>query len=93
MPLTDDITRLTSVVVRMLVAEGTPTRLRQRTKLDLSQVGKACGVSASVVGSWEDGVAQPTTQEALAWLTLLYDRQPSTMRQANARTRAGKERT
>jgi transcriptional regulator with XRE-family HTH domain len=87
MTLNDDLARLASVVVRMLVADATPTRLRIVAGLDLSQVGKACGVSASVVGSWEEGLAQPTTQEALAWLTLLYDRQPSTLRQALIRSR------
>ena len=91
MALVDDVQRLTGILVHLLVADGRTVVLRQRAKLDLGQVGKACGVSASVVGSWEDGIAQPTTQEALAWLTLLYDRQPSTLRQANARAR--KERT
>ena len=88
MALVDDVQRLTGILVHLLVADGRTIGLRQRAKLDLGQVGKACGVSASVVGSWEDGIAQPTTQEALAWLTLLYDRQPSTLRQANARARA-----
>ena len=92
MAVVDDVQRLTSIVTRLMVADGVPTRLRQRAKIDASALGKACGVSASVITGWESGLAEPSTAQSLAWLSTLYDAQPSSWRQASrviARERAG----
>lgn len=74
MPMTDDLSRLASIVTRDLVLSGRARAIRQQTGLSLSELGKASGVTAELVGLWESGKAAPTTQQALAWLSLLTER-------------------
>jgi DNA-binding transcriptional regulator YiaG len=79
MPTTDDIARLVAIMVRQHQGQRAAA-LRRAAYGDgndsFSRVAKVCGTSPSVVQAWEDGIAQPTTQEGLAWLTHLYAIQP-----------------
>ena len=50
--------------------------MRQKSGLPASHIGKLCGVSASQVYAWERGTGQPTTSEALRWLTVLHEQTP-----------------
>ena len=75
MGLQDDVARLVSILVRQHQG-GLAEQLRMAayglTGDAIGKVAKACGVSPSVIRAWETGAATPTTQEGLAWLTLLY---------------------
>lgn len=74
MPLTDDIARLTAIQVRQHQgAMGLAERLRATAGLDVGVIAKACGCKPSQVVCWERGEARPTTAQALAWLSVLYD--------------------
>ncbi len=72
MALTDDIARLTFVSINQHIASGQMAALRLRSRLTLDQLGKACGVSGSVVQSWMNGTSTPTTAQGLALLDTLY---------------------
>src|SRR6266568_966980 len=74
MALQDDVNRLVMIDAARAVLSGQARQLRQAAGLSLSEVGKACGTTASVIGMWEDSLARPTVQQALAWQTLLLDR-------------------
>ena len=74
MALQDDIARLTAIVTRDLVLSGRAQHYRQASGLGLSEVGKASGVTAAQVGVWETGHAAPSTQQSLAWLSLLLEK-------------------
>ena len=91
MAVADDITRITAILVRM-VQGGPAAVLRQQRGLTASAIGKACGASASQVYSWESGTSQPTTQQALAWLTSLHEMAPSPIVGGNRSAAAEAER-
>ena len=76
MPGSDDISRLAAIQVRQHQG-GKAERLRQQRGLAASAIGKACGVSASLIYEWERGTLMPTTQQSLAWLTALYELTPN----------------
>jgi DNA-binding transcriptional regulator YiaG len=83
MPLNDDVARLTSATVRLLVHSGELKQMRQFTishrgeiGLPVSLIAKACGVSAATVQSWESGFSEPTTAQALAWLDVITKHLP-----------------
>lgn len=86
MPLTDDVERLTAVMVRQHQRGGLAAQIRRESQLEASEIAKACGTSPDVVRAWEDGRAQPTTHEALAWLHLMYSQQrtPAQLRDSTA---------
>ena len=73
---TDDIARLALILARMhaIPQHATGATLRAGARLEVSQVAKACGVTAEVVRMWEAGRLTPTTSQTLAWLSLLYER-------------------
>jgi DNA-binding XRE family transcriptional regulator len=75
MALQDDITRLTSIVVSLHRVQLLAQVLRRSVPITPSELGKLCGVTAETMLAWERGELQPTTQQALAWLTVLWDRQ------------------
>lgn len=77
MATTDDIARLTAVLVRQAQQNGEAAALRRTSGLEASAIGKACGVSAGQVMAWEAGYAQPTTSEGIAWLSILWNSQKS----------------
>src|SRR5262245_13327854 len=84
MALNDDVERLTRIEV-ITHWQGPNSLARQcRTACNLkgSEIGKVCGVAESTIYEWERGAAQPTTQQALAWMDFL------TQRLAAARVRA-----
>jgi hypothetical protein len=68
--LVDDIARLTAWQVAQ-IQDGPAASARQRCGLPASAIGKACGVGADVIYSWEQGLSDPTTQQGLAWLEFL----------------------
>lgn len=82
MALTDDVTRLTEILVRQH-QDGQAARLRLQARLSLGDVGKACGVSGEQVAAWEAALSKPTTQEGLAWMSLLWARQPGPLSRAD----------
>jgi DNA-binding transcriptional regulator YiaG len=69
--LTDDTARLAMIQVRLLVMDGSVQRFRALAGLSHGQLGKACGVTAAEVDSWERGVSEPTPGQALSWLDAL----------------------
>jgi DNA-binding transcriptional regulator YiaG len=71
MALTDDIGRLAGILTRLMIQSGETQRLRIWCRLERSQIGKACGVTAETVQAWESGIAEPTPAQALAWLDCL----------------------
>jgi DNA-binding transcriptional regulator YiaG len=78
MALNDDVARLTTATIRLLVHSGQLKRMRQiiishrgEIGLPTSVIAKACGVSTATVQSWEDGFSEPTTAQALAWLDVI----------------------
>ena len=75
MALTDDIARLTSVMVREHVADGRAGQLRVAGRMSHSELGKVCGVSGALVQEWERGTLHPTTAQGLQWLDALYGAQ------------------
>lgn len=83
MALTDDVSRLTEIVVRQHQDGGLASRLRLQARLSRGDVGKACGVSGEQVAAWEAALSKPTTQEGLAWLSLLWARQPGPLSRAD----------
>jgi transcriptional regulator with XRE-family HTH domain len=78
MAAAEDLARLISIEIRRAVLFGEVHKLRAAAQLSMSAVGKACGVSPSIVNAWERGTAEPTASEALRWLETLYRVQPST---------------
>lgn len=77
MAQSDDIARLTEILVRSHQgSSGKAARLRQASGLSASEIGKACGASPDQIYSWESGVSQPTTGQALAWLSVVYEHLP-----------------
>src|SRR5262245_36329756 len=74
MAQTDDIARLAAIQFNLLVAKGAVRDLRKLARLELGEVGKACGTTGDLVAMWEDGLASPTTQQALACMALLTSR-------------------
>jgi hypothetical protein len=80
MPLQDDVSRLTAILVRQH-QDGLATTLRYRAyglrgDAGVGKLAKASGASPSVLRAWEDGDAMPTTSEGLAWLSALYGALP-----------------
>lgn len=74
MALSDDVERLTQIIVRMHQRNGEAARLRQATGRPASHIAKLAGVSAETIYAWEAGTVQPSTAQALAWLQALqYD--------------------
>ena len=76
MAQSDDIATLAEVLVRMHQRGGQAASIRQQRGLNASAVGKACGVTASQIVTWESGTAQPTTAQALQWLRTLHQLAP-----------------
>ncbi len=74
MASTDDIARTVAIVAAGHVVSGEARNMRLAAGLSLGEVGKATGVTADTVAMWETGTARPTTQQALAWLSLVTDR-------------------
>jgi transcriptional regulator with XRE-family HTH domain len=70
----DDLSRLTSILVRELALTGRARQVRFSQSLPLSELGKAAGATADQVGLWEEGRATPSTPQALAWLSFLYEK-------------------
>lgn len=68
----DQISQLAGILVRMHVDDGKATRLRLKSRLDPSHIGKLCGTTAEAVRAWERGTLAPTTTQALTWLSALY---------------------
>lgn len=71
----DQIEALTRLLVHLhrRVPQARPANLRQRfDPQSPSKVAKLCGTTAETVLAWENGTLEPTTNQAIAWLTALY---------------------
>ena len=74
--MTDDITRLALILARMhaMPVHATAATLRAGARLEVSQVAKLCGTTGETVRAWERGTLTPTPNQALTWLSVLYER-------------------
>ena len=84
----DDIERLTAILVRMHQRGGQAAFLRQASGFSVSHIAKLCGASPESVYAWESGILQPTTGQALAWLHALQHSTPTVAEQLNKATQA-----
>jgi DNA-binding transcriptional regulator YiaG len=75
MALQEDLARLTAVVANLHRVNGLAERLRRSARLEASEVGKLCGVTAATIFAWERGELEPTTNQALTWMSVLWGRQ------------------
>ncbi len=76
MAQSDDIAVLAEVLVRMHQRGALAENIRQQRGLPASAIGKASGVTAEMIYSWERGLSQPTTAQALQWLRTLHQLAP-----------------
>jgi DNA-binding transcriptional regulator YiaG len=75
MALSDDVERITAILVAMHREQGKRQMEIQRFKFGANSIGKIaklCGASGDLVVAWEDGRVRPTTTQALTWLSVLY---------------------
>jgi hypothetical protein len=75
MALGDDIERITRILVEMHREQGRRSMEQQRMRFgdnSPSKIGKQCGAAGDLVQAWESGTVKPTTQQALAWLGVIY---------------------
>ena len=72
MSLSDDLERLTRIVVRMHVDGGRAALLRQKAGQPASRIAKLAGTTPEAIYAFERGDLDPTTGQALAWLTAAY---------------------
>ena len=68
----DDIERLTRILVRMHQRDGQAAFLRQAAGKPASAIAKVCGATPEQVYAWETAALQPSTNQALAWLDALH---------------------
>jgi len=71
----EQIAALTSLVVKLHRQHGEAARLRLAafgSTDSVSPLAKLCGTTPEVVRAWETGALEPTTTQALQWLTTLY---------------------
>lgn len=57
--------------VRSLAASGTAKKIRVNSRLSLSEVAGACGVSEATVWQWENSGRRPRGDAALRYAELL----------------------
>jgi hypothetical protein len=83
----DDIERLVSLMVRMHQS-GRARELRRAAygpaDAGLGFLAKASGCTPDQVRLFESGQLQPATGQGLAWLSALYDAQPTSAQQGRS---------
>src|SRR5258706_9634530 len=71
----DGIARTVAIMAGQFALSGGARKGRQTAGLTMGEVAKATGTTPGVVSAWESGLARPSQGEALAWMSLLTDRQ------------------
>ncbi|HEX9520405.1 MAG TPA: helix-turn-helix transcriptional regulator [Streptosporangiaceae bacterium] len=71
----DDIARTVAIMAGQFALSGDARKARQTAGLTMGEVAKATGTTPGIVSAWESGLARPSQGEALAWMSLLTDRQ------------------
>jgi len=69
------ISTLTTLVVHLYRRDGLARRLRATafgSTDSMGKLAKMCGTTPEVVAAWETGSLEPTTTEAMRWLTVLH---------------------
>ncbi len=76
MALSDDIEKITAILVQMHrdqpKSQMEVQRLGKFGSNSIGKIAKLCGATPDLVTAWEYGTVRPTTQQSLAWLGAIY---------------------
>lgn len=70
--LADQIEKITAILTGMYVASR-PRGMSATGRLDAGQLAARCGVTVAELAAWQAGLAAPSTGQALAWLSAIFE--------------------
>lgn len=70
-------------VIRQQLSSGEAKAIRQRSRLSLSEIASAVGVTPTSVCRWENGECSPRIPEALKYKAIIDELQASTVEMAH----------